>query len=505
LDAKLNELRARLQEVASLEHASAVLYWDQATYMPPGGAPARARALALLDRLSHERFTDPEIGRLLDALQAYGESLPYDSDDAALIRVTRRQYERALRVPAEFVARFSAHASELYDIWTRARPNNDFAAVRPRLEKTLEYSRELANYFSGYEHIADPLIDQSDYGMKATTVRRVFDELRAGLVPLVQAIAQRPRVDRTPLLQHYPEAEQMAFGLKVIRDFGYDFNRGRQDKTHHPFETRFAHGDVRITTRYDEHDLSQGLFSTLHESGHAMYEQGTAEALDGTPLGRGTSAGVHESQSRTWENIVGRSRPFWEHYFPQLQMAFPAQLGSVELDDFYRAINTVQPSLIRTDADEVTYNLHVMIRFELELQLLEGTLAVKDLPEAWHAAYASALGVTAPDDRDGVLQDVHWHAGTIGGAFQGYTLGNILSAQFYEAALNAHPQIPAEIGRGEFATLHGWLKDNIYQHGSKFTASELLERITGSPEMRVEPLLRYLWEKFGQIYGLERA
>jgi carboxypeptidase Taq len=295
------------------------------------------------------------------------------------------------------------------------------------------------------------------------------------------------------------ESDQLAFGRNVIERFGYDFSRGRQDKTHHPFMTKFSLGDVRITTRVKEDDLSDALFSTLHEAGHAMYEQGIDTRFEGTPLAGGTSAGVHESQSRTWENLVGRSRPFWEFFYPKLKDAFAEQLQGVSLETLYRAINKVQRSLIRTDADEVTYNLHVMIRFDLELALLEGRLAVKELPEAWHARYEEDLGLRAPDDRDGVLQDVHWFGGTVGGMFQGYTLGNVMSAQFFEAALRAHPEIPNEIRQGRFETLHAWLRRNIYRHGSKFTASEIVERATGSP-MTIEPYIRYLEAKYGELY-----
>lgn len=500
-EAKLQELKNRLMEVGALNSAAAVLEWDQATYMPPGGAEMRGSAMALLQKLSHEKFTDAAVGKLLDDLEPYAASLPYDSDDAALVRVTRREYERSIKVPSSFVAELSEHGSMLYMLWTRARPENDFASLRPQLEKTLDLSRQLADFFPGYDHIADPLINFSDEGMKAETVREVFAKLRQELVPIVRAITEQPPADDSCMRLHYPEDRQLAFGLEVIKDYGYDFERGRQDKTHHPFETRFSVGDVRITTRVKENYLADALFSTLHESGHAMYEQGTNPAYDGLPLGSGTSSGVHESQSRTWENIVGRSRGFWEHYYPRLQEYFPEQLGKVSLDTFYRAVNKVEPSLIRTDADEVTYNLHVMLRFDFELQLLEGTLAVKDLPEAWHARYQNDLGVRAPDDRDGVLQDVHWFGGTIGGSFQGYTLGNIMSAQFYEAALKAHPDIPAEIAQGQFATLHGWLKENIYQHGSKYTAAELLERITGGG-LQTEPLIRYLRTKYGELYQL---
>jgi carboxypeptidase Taq len=501
MESKLNELKQRLYEVADLNSATSVLHWDMSTYMPPGGAPARGRALSTLQRLAHEKFTAPEMGHLLDALRPYEESLPHDHDDAALIRVTRRDYEREVKIPSDLVSRMSEHMAMLYNKWTEARPANDFAGLADDLETTRQLSIEVAECFPGYSHIADPLIDFSDYGMNAESVRAVFADLREQLVPIVRAIAARPETDDSVLRRHYPEAQQLAFGVDVIRDYGYDFNRGRQDKTHHPFMTRFAWGDCRITTRVKEDDLGDGLFSTLHEAGHAMYEQGTNPDYDGTPLGGGTSAGIHESQSRTWENQVGRSRGFWSHYYPKLQQTFPEQLGNVDEDVFYRAINKVKPSLIRTDADEVTYNLHVMIRFELELQLLEGSLSIRDLPEAWNAAYQNDLGVVAPDDRDGVLQDVHWYGGLIGGAFQGYTLGNLFAAQFFEAALAAHPEITAEIAQGQFGTLHGWLKDNIYQHGSKFTAAELVERVTGGP-LRVDPLIRYIEAKYGEIYGL---
>ena len=439
MEPNLEALKARLMEVDDLDMAGALLGWDQTTYMPPGGAEARGRQMATLGRLSHEKFTSDEVGRLLDDLKPYEAGLPYDSDDASLIRVTRRDYERRVRVPAEFVGRYAEHSAASYQAWTVARPANDFAAVRPNLEKTLDLSRELANYFPGYAHIADPLIDFQDYGMRAESVRTLFAELRAALVPIMQAITAHPPADDSFLHLAYPEAAQLAFGADIVRAYGYDFNRGRQDKTHHPFMTKFSLGDVRITTRVKEFDLTEALFSTLHEAGHAMYEQGIDQRFEGTPLANGTSAGVHESQSRLWENVVGRSRGLWEYYYPKLQAAFPQQLGGVPLDKFYRAINKVQKSLIRTDADEVTYNLHVMLRLDFELDMLEGKLSIRDLPEAWHERYETDFGTTAPNDSDGVLQDVHWYAGQIGGVFQGYTLGNILGAQFYATALQAHP------------------------------------------------------------------
>jgi carboxypeptidase Taq len=501
MEPKLLELKNRLIEINDLNSVNALLGWDQSTYMPSGGAAARARQSATLSRLAHEKFTDPAIGRLLDDLQPYAESQPYDSDDAALIRVARREYERAVKVPTALMAELSSHTAESYQVWTEARPANDFARVRPNLEKTLDLSRRLAECFAPYEHIADPLIDWADYGMRVSTLRPLFARLRGELVPIVEAIAAQAPADDTCLRRHFPESAQWAFSVDVIKRFGYDFTRGRMDKTHHPFMTKFSLGDVRITTRVAQDYLGENLFSVMHESGHAMYELGIDTAYEGSPLAEGTSSGVHESQSRLWENVVGRSRAFWECFYPALQTTFPDQLAAVPLDTFYRAINKVQRSLIRVDADEVTYNLHVMIRFDLELALLEGTLAVSDLPEAWRARYRSDLGIAPPDDKDGVMQDVHWYGGIIGGAFQGYTLGNILAAQFFGAAVKADPGIPAQLGRGEFGTLHGWLREHVYRHGSKFTAAELIERATGDP-LAIEPYIGYLRGKYGELYRL---
>ena len=502
MNTHLKELKARLLEINDLESAAALLYWDQSTYMPPGGAVARGRQLATLGQLAHTKFTDAELGRLLDRLRPYEEELGYESDEASLIRVTRRDYERAVNLPAHFVAEMYSHTAEAFTVWSTARPANDFAAVQPYLEKTLELSRQVANFFPGYDHIADPLIDWSDYGMKAASVRGLFAQLREQLVPLVQQITAQPVADDSCLKQHYREDRQWAFGLNVIKRFGYDLERGRQDKTHHPFMTKFSLGDVRITTRVNENDLSEALFSTFHEAGHAMYEQGIRMDYDGTPLAGGTSSGVHESQSRLWENIVGRGQHFWQHFYPKLQAEFPQQLADVSLDTFYRAINKVERSLIRTDADEVTYNLHVIMRFDFELDLLEGRLAVRDLPDAWRARYQADLGVSSVDDRDGVLQDVHWYTGLIGGAFQGYALGNILSAQFFDSAVRAQPAITDEMAAGEFGTLRTWLTKHVYQHGRKFTAPELVERATGQ-SLNIEPYLRYLRSKYGGLYQLK--
>lgn len=498
MEKEIAKLRNKLREINDINAAVSILSWDQSTYMPVGGAPARGRQMATLSRIAHEKFTHKEIGDLLEKLQPYAEN--EENNDAALIRITLKDYEKATKIPADLLAKFNEHISESYQVWMRARPENDFKATQPYLEKSVEFSRKLASFFP-YDHIADPLIDMSDEGMKTESIKELFGQLRTRLVPLVKTISDAQEVDNSCLHQHFPHDEQLNYGLQIIKQFGYDFDRGRQDLTHHPFMTKFSIGDVRITTRVKENDLSEALFSTLHESGHALYEQGINPDLEGTPLANGTSSGVHESQSRLWENLVGRSKGFWHHYFPSLQKTFPTQLEDISLDQFYKAINKVQPSLIRTDADEVTYNLHVMIRFDLELALLEGALAVKDLPDAWHGRYQADLGVHAPTDVDGVLQDIHWFAGSVGGSFQGYTLGNIMSALFFEQAVKAQPAIPNEISQGQFKTLHDWLKENIYQHGRKYTASELIDRITGQP-LSIDPYINYLTQKYGEIYQL---
>jgi len=501
MNRKLDELRLRLREVGDLRAAAAVLHWDQTTYMPPKGAASRGRHIATLERLAHAAFTDAAIGSLLDDLQPHADRLPPEHPDAALIRVTRRDYERDVRVPADFVATLEEHAAASYAAWIMARPADDFAAVRPVLERTLDLSRQLSSYTPNAEHVADPLIDRQDPGMIASEVSSLFAALRARLVPLLQRIEAAAANDDSAVRQHFPISAQRDFARRVVALMGFDFDRGRIDDTAHPFMTTFASDDVRITVRADEHFLGEHLFSAMHEAGHALYELGVDPAFEGTPLGDGTSNGMHESQSRLWENFVGRGPEFWEGQYPHLQATFSDQLGSVPLDDFYPAINYVQPSLIRTDADEVTYNLHVMLRFDLELELLDGRLDVRDLPETWRARYARDLGVEPPDDRDGVLQDVHWFHGTIGGCFQGYTLGNLISAQVFDAARRALPDLPERIRRGDLATLHDWLRQSIYRHGRVFTAAELVQRVTGAP-IGVDALMDHLSRKYGAIYGL---
>jgi len=501
MEGKLKQLKSQLSEITDLGLVNSLLNWDQSTYMPPGGAKARGRQSALLARIAHEKLIDPGLGQLLGELSLHTKELAYESDEASLVRIATRDHQQAAKVPSSLMEAFYKHTAESYEAWTIARPANDFNTMKPYLEKTLEFSRQYADCFPGYDHIADPLINRSDEGVKANDVKTTFAALREQLVPLVKAISEKQQVDDSFLHLDYPEQQQMQFGLDVINDYGYDFQRGRQDKTHHPFCTKFSLGDVRITTRFQENYLGEGMFSTMHEAGHALYEQNVDMNFEGTPLASGTSSSVHESQSRLWENLVGRSRSFWHRYFGGLQKTFPEQLGNVDVETFYKAINKVNPSLIRTDADEVTYNLHVMIRFDLELDMLEGKLKIDDLPDAWNARYQSDLGVVAPSNVNGVLQDVHWFAFFIGGVFQGYTLGNVISVQLFDTALEQKPQIADEIGQGKFDTLRHWMRDNVNQHGRKFTTNELLESATGKP-LTIDPYINYLKKKYGDIYQL---
>lgn len=498
----LDELRARLLEVGDLDSAAALARWDQMTYMPSRGDAPRARQLATLGRLAHEKLVDPAVGRLLDRLERDTAALPPESDAAALVRVTRRRYERSSRVPTALVAELEEQAARAYQAWTAARPANDFAAVCPLLDRLVDLSRRRAECAPGYESIADPLIALDDEGMTAAAVRALFRELRAFLVPLVRAIAARAPADVSCLRQSAPEAAQLAFARRVIEAIGYDFERGRLDLTPHPFSTRIALDDVRITTRVRPGRFMESCFIALHEAGHGMYEQGGRAELAGTPLAGPPSAGLDESQARLWENLVGRGRGFWEHFYPELQRAFPEQLAGVELETFYRAINHVERSLLRGQADEVTYNLHVMLRFDLEIDLLEGRLATRDLARVWRERFEADLGIPVPDDAHGVLQDVHWFSGRVGGVFQGYTLGNVMSAQLYAAAVTAHPEIPARLAAGDFGALRGWLRENVYQHGAALTAPEVIQRATGEA-LSTRPYLDYLWRKYQPLYRLD--
>jgi carboxypeptidase Taq len=500
LKEKLTDLKNLLAEIYDLTYAQAVLGWDQQTYMPAGGANDRGNQLGTLAKLAHLQFTSPEMGRLLDELTPWAASLDPDSDEARIVKTSRREYEKRTRVPASWVNEFAQVTTNSQVTWEKAREESDFTLFRPHLEKIIELKKQYAEFFKPYDHIYDPQLDDFEPGLKTADVTAIFDRLRPRQVDLIQRIQKAPQVDNSFLSKDFPEDEQWKFGVKVITDFGFDWNRGRQDKSAHPFTTSFGLGDVRITTRVMRNFLSAALFGTIHECGHALYEQGFNPAFERTPLAVASSMAVHESQSRMWENLVGRSKPFWNHYYPLLQQTFPQVFQKMDQGDFYRGINQVKPTFIRVEADEATYNLHIMLRMELEIAMLDGSLAVKDLPEAWNAKVKQYFGLTVTNDSEGVLQDVHWAAGLIG-YFPTYALGNLVSVQVWEKIRQDIPDLEGQIAAGRFADLLAWLRKKIHVEGGKFEAQELIRKVTGS---KIDPLpyLNYLETKYGEIYRL---
>jgi carboxypeptidase Taq len=500
MESAFDTLKERIRDVADLRHAAELIEWDERVCMPAGGAPVHGEMQATVRRLAHEKFTTAEIGDLLgrtaDELRSAGPSSP----DARLLAVITRDYTKATQVPAAFVAEQAQVVSASQHAWAEARQASRFAAFQPHLEKVIALKRRYVGFFPGHAHPYDALLDEYEPGMTTADVKAIFDVVRPRQVALLKKIAGRPQVDDSILRQRLPEASLLAFSTEVATAFGFDWSRGRQDKSTHPFAISFGSDDVRITTRFMERYPFSMLFGTLHETGHALYEQGVDRVHHRTNLEGGASLAVHESQSRLWENLVARSRPFWEHFYPLLQARLPDHLGAVGLDSFYRAINKVEPSLIRVEADEATYNLHVMMRVELEIALVEGRLEPADLPEAWNDRMEEYLGVRPPDDAQGVLQDVHWSAGLLG-YFATYTLGNLISAQLWERFATVHPTLDADIRRGDFAALLAWLRSEVHRHGRMWEPQDLVQRATGSP-IDPAPYLRYLERKFGEIYQL---
>lgn len=486
--------------MSRLDGIGNLLSWDGMTYLPPAPAAVeeRAQQMTFIAKLGHERLISDELGRVLDELRPLESSLVPDSFEASLIRQTRLDHERARRLPAEFLERYSNHFAKSHYIWARARAMNSFKMALPALQRSVDLSREYASFFPGHAHLADPLLHTNDPNVTVAFLKPLFAELRLQLLQLTAEIFARPQVDDAFLKVKYPEDGQMLFGNWLAEQMGFDLNCGRVDKSVHPFMAKLSPWDVRITTRFNEHDLMEGLSNTVHEGGHAMYEQNIAPELQNTMLGRGPSESLHESQSRLWEYIVLRDLNVWRFAYPTLQAFFPRQLRGVSLDNFYRAINKVAPTFIRTEADEVTYNLHAIMRFGFELALIEGSLAVRDLPEAWREGMQSNLGITPPDDRQGVLQDPHWFDSSLL-TFSAYVLGNIMNAQLYEQALAEQPQIPAEFAKGDFDCLRHWLTDRIYCHGAKYTALEIIQKATGRPP-DTTAIMRYLQGKYSKIY-----
>jgi carboxypeptidase Taq len=497
---EIEALKARLADIADLRHAADLVEWDERVYMPEGGTTTHGEMQATLRRLAHERFTADDIGTAIEAASRSIAGLDPDSDDARLVAVTARDYEKATQVPASFVAEHATAVSAAQHAWVQARAAADFALFQPHLERILDLKRQYVTFFEAAAHPYDLLLDDYEPGMKTADVQAVFAAIRPRQVELIRRLGQRGGVDDSLLNQPYDEREMWQFAVDVITAFGFDWTCGRQDKSVHPFALSIGANDVRITTRWVPQQPLSLLFGTMHEAGHALYEQGVSGAHHRTSLEGGASLGVHESQSRLWENLVGRSLPFWEHFFPRLQSRFPSQLGGVTLTQFYKAINRVQPSLIRVEADEATYNLHVMLRVELEIALIEGSVSVADLPELWASRTREYLGLTPTSAATGVLQDVHWSAGLFG-YFATYTVGNLVAAQLWEKVEARHPSLPEEIRRGDFRALLAWLRTELHHHGRKYWPQELVTRITGGP-IDPEPYLRYLEQKYEEIYAL---
>ncbi len=471
--------------------------------MPTGGNEHRANQLSLLAGVAHEWSTLPKIGELLDQLGDSELTDAADSDTAVNIREIRRTYDRSRKLPQRLVEEISRVTALAQHHWAEARSNSDFRAFAPWLEQIITLKREEAaavGFAEGGEPY-DALLDEYEPGASSADVAAVFDALRQEVVPLLDAIKGARNVPSRALLsQHFPAAQQAMLGREAAAAIGFDFRKGRLDVTTHPFCSGFGPGDCRLTTRYDESFFSSAFFGTLHESGHGMYEQGLREDAFGTPLGCSVSLGIHESQSRMWENLVGRSRAFWQHFYPRAQQLFPDALSSSSLDDFHFAINAVSPSFIRVEADEVTYNLHIMLRFDLERDLISGKLKPNDVPEAWNSRFTSDFGITPANDTEGCLQDIHWSAGLLG-YFPTYALGNMYASQFYAAAEAELGDLQQMFAKGEFMPLLDWLREHIHHHGQRFTASRLVEVVTGM-SLSNKPLMQQLNARFRPLYGI---
>lgn len=500
----LSELRERLAEIHDLSRADALLAWDERTMMPRGGAEARAEQLATLAAVRHRMFASDEVGTLIDAGRAEVEELEPDSEPASLIRVAGRDWAKARRVPAELRAELARAAALGESAWREARSRSDFELLRPRLEHNVELSKRFAALyegFPGFEHPYDPLLDEYEPGMPTSEMLTLLDELRHGLAPLVAATLERAGADDGSCLRgRFPEPAQRELVAELVAELPFEHGSWRLDPTAHPFASAISPRDIRLTTRYDEDHLPTALFGALHEAGHGLYDAGVDLALARGPLGRPRSLGVHESQSRMWENWVGRSRPYLERLLPRLRTAFAPHFDATGPEELYRAANRVRPSLIRVEADELTYNLHILIRFELEIELFEDRLAVADLPEAWAVLTREYLGVDVSDDASGVLQDVHWATGSFG-YFPTYSLGNVIAGQLWEAARRDVPDLEQRIGDGDFAALGDWLGEHVHGWGRRLEAPEIVERATGSP-IEVGPYVRHLGHKYRELYGL---
>jgi carboxypeptidase Taq len=496
---RLERLRVLAGEIHDLERTASLLAWDQETMLPPDGAATRAEQRATIGRVHHERLVSDELGRLLEDLRSEEEELQYESDDASLIRLLRREHEKARRVPTELRAELSRAGALGLGAWLEARERRDFELLRPHVERQLELKRRYIECFAPYDDPYDVLLDDYEHGLTTAQAERVLEHLKRELVPLVRAVrdAGTDEVDR--LRGPFPVERQAAFARALVERLGFDPRSWRLDRSQHPFAAGLSITDIRLTARFDEESLS-GVFAGMHEFGHGLYERQIAPSLSRTPLAAGASAALHESQSRTWENLVGRSRAFWTYAYDDLRAALPEALGGVEPERFYRAINRIRPSLVRVDADEITYNLHIVLRFELERDVLAGRLEVRDMPAAFDERMVSYLGLEPPDATTGVLQDIHWGDATFG-YFPTYSLGNVMSVQIWERARGDLVDLDAQLERGEFGDLRAWLREHLHRHGRKFPPGETLQRAAGAP-IDPEPYVRYLKGKLGEVAGV---
>lgn len=493
-----NELISRLREIGQLDSTAALLDWDAETYMPKRGLDVRAEQLALLARLSHERMTDPAVGDLIERLDGQHDDEVAETN----VREIKRLYRRATKIPTKLVERIARVSTVAKESWQKARANSHFDTFKPHLAELVDLRCQVADAIGYQEERYDALLDEFEPGMTTKEVARLFGALREPLSEFVSAIADSKANPNTSVLHRsFPVETQKLWCRQMAREIGFSFDSGRIDISTHPFCSGSAPTDVRLTTRYMEKFFNSATFGILHEAGHGLYEQGLPEEHLFTPRGQAVSLGIHESQSRLWENFVGRSRPFWERYYPQCRIAFSEALSDVSLDDFYFAINAVSPSLIRVEADEVTYNLHIILRFEIERDLISGKLAVGDLPEAWNHKMEHLVGIRPDNDAEGCLQDIHWSMGGFG-YFPTYALGNLYAAQFFARAQSDIPNLMEQIGRGEFAPLLEWLRIKIHRHGQHYRASELVQRVSGRA-LSIEPFLDYVSDKFAPLYGLD--
>jgi len=496
---KMQQLLDLAAELTDLGHIGAVLTWDQQVYMPRGGAEERGMQSAAIGRILHEKFTTDEVGQLIADLEQEVGDLTAETEEARTVKVSKRAYEKQTKIPLPLLMELIQTTTMAHEAWVEAKSKSNFSIFQPHLEKIVELRQQYADLFKPYDHIYDPLLDDYEPGMKTADVKEIFNQLRPQQVELLQAIAEKEPPDNSFIKQSYKAEYQELIGRHVITRFGFDWQRGRLDLTVHPFTVGFGHGDVRITTRYLDDDAGSALFSTMHEAGHAMYEQGVAKKYRRHPLGGAASLAIHESQSRLWENIIGRSREFWTFFYPSMQMLFPEYLSDISVNEFYRGINKVEPSLIRVEADEATYNMHIMLRLEIEIGLMEGTIKVEDLPEIWNTKMQDYLGVTPSDDAEGVLQDVHWCDGMIG-YFPTYALGNLASVQLWDKLVEENPNVYDEIAQGKFNTILGWMQEKVHKYGCMLEPQEIMLKATGS-KITPEPYIAYLKTKYSDIYG----